>query len=249
MMPEQSGVLPKMATITHFLAERGQMGPADLAEATGIARSTVYRILEGMSDVDLLLPLDGARAELSLRWARLADAARRAQIEWRPFCDRLPEITELTGMTSFVTVRRGDITVCIEWSQGSGIDALVLRPGRTLPLHAGATGRATLAALSPDDREDYLSRGPFHAFNPNTLTTRASLERDVETTLKNGYALSVEDITIGVGAVGIAIPADTMRGAQGAVSVGGLAGEISARHNELARTLTSVCAQVEDSRV
>jgi len=232
-----SGALAKGITIIDTLALHGELSPAALASMTGIPRPTVYRILGGLADVGLVSFQDESTATLTLKWLQLADAGRDAMTEWRSITSHLPAITDACGMTSFLSIRRNDHTICIQWTQGTGIDALILRPGRTLPLHAGAAGRAALASLDDEDVESYLARAPFHPFNHRTLVTAQDLLEDVKTTRERGYALSEEDVTLGVGAVGVPVidPAGPDNIAY--LSVGGLIGEISRDHRSLADLL------------
>ncbi len=236
---ETSGTLGKAAIIVNTLSLHGELSPAALAVATGIPRSSVYRMLGGLAECGLVVMDDDSTAALSLKWVQMADAARRSMTEWAPIASRLAAITKACGMTSFLSVRRGDQTVCIEWEQGTGIDALILRPGRTLPLYAGAVGRAALARLNDEDLERYLGGAPFHPYNRRTLTSRQSLLDDIATTRRRGYALSQEDVTPGVGAVGIAVDDPVHTGTVGCVSVGGLIAEITERHVGLAALLHS----------
>ena len=106
-------------------------------------------------------------------------------------------------MTSFLSVVSGTELVCVECAQGHAIDSLILRPGRVLPLHAGAAGRVALAYFEDADAERYLAGAPFPAYNENTLVSVEQLREDIRLTRERGYALSDEDVTLGVGAVGV----------------------------------------------
>ena len=104
-------------------------------------------------------------------------------------------ITAQTGMTSFLSVVSGTELVCVECAQGHAIDSLILRPGRVLPLHAGAAGRVALAYFEDADAERYLAGAPFPAYNENTLVSVEQLREDIRLTRERGYALSDEDVT------------------------------------------------------
>lgn len=246
---QPTGALAKAMAVVDALALHGEMSPAEIAAATDIPRSTVYRLLGGLQESGLVDLRDESSASLTLRWTALADAAQDAMAEWAPITALLPAITEACGMTSFLSVQRGNETVCIQWVQGTGIDALVLRPGRTLPLHAGAAGRAALAALAETEREEYLSHTPYTPYNHNTLVSRRALDADVAWIREHGYALSQEDVNLGVGAVGIAYEDPAHPGGIGCVSVGGLIGEISSGHEHLAAVIRDEMAPSGAKRI
>lgn len=141
-----------------------------------------------------------------------------------------------TGFTAYLSVRVGDEAMCIHWEQGQGINVLVLRPGRTLPFYAGAAGRCFLSTLEEEQLTDYLGRTQPVPFTDHTLVDADALRRDAERTRQRGYALSIEDVTVGAGAIGMLIQDDT-RTSLGCVSLAGVASHISVQQEGLAAQL------------
>nr|WP_279432358.1 IclR family transcriptional regulator [Aeromicrobium phragmitis] len=80
------------------------------------------------------------------------------------------------------------------------------RPGRRLPAHACALGKALLAtrdwnevnAVLPDVLTPVTSR---------TITSRARLREELEQVARHGYAMEVEENTLGLTCYAIAVPA------------------------------------------
>lgn len=229
-------VLANAKDLLDALAERGALSPAEIAEAIDVPRPTVYRLAAGLEAVDLVRPSNDGRINLSKRWLRLADASRAGMREWRDGRAALDRIAEDTGQTAFLSVPRGTHAVCIDWAPGRGLDVLILRPGRTLPLHAGAAGRAFLAFRSDDEVEHYLTNAPFEALTPTTLTTADELRADVARTRDTGHSTSDEDVTVGIGAIGVPVR-DAEGTTVGCLSVGGLAEDIRSSVDELAEVL------------
>ena len=152
------GVLQKSSDLIGLLAVRGPLTPAEIAEEIGMPRSSVYRLAEALGQVKMTETLPDSRVKVSLRWLHLADTARAAMAEWAGARSVLDKLARDTGQTTFLSVQRGDEAVCIDWSQGRGINILILKPGRVLPLYAGAAGRVTLA-FRDEDPAAYLARG------------------------------------------------------------------------------------------
>lgn len=202
---EPTRALDKASRVMDALAAENGLSPADIADACDIPRSSVYRVLDGLVDVGWAVTDTDGNYSLSLDWLRLADAARTSRTEWQPAIAVMHAITAQTGMTSFLSVVSGTELVCVECAQGHAIDSLILRPGRVLPLHAGAAGRVALAYFEDADVERYLAGAPFPAYNENTLVSVEQLREDIRLTRERGYALSDEDVTLGVGAVGVPI--------------------------------------------
>ncbi|PWG61787.1 IclR family transcriptional regulator [Bifidobacterium callitrichidarum] len=244
---EPTRALDKASRVMEALAKEGGLSPADIADMCGIPRSSVYRVLDGLADVDWVTTDADGNYALSLTWLRLADAARASRTEWsgaRPVMER---ITAATGMTSFLTVAAGDETVCVECAQGHAIDSVILRPGRVLPLHAGAAGRVTLAHFNDERAERYLQGAPFPAYNENTLVTAEQLREDIAVTRERGYALSDEDVTLGIGAVGVPILDPTTGEVIASLSAGGFVDEVLATQESLAALLCQGVDEIQQA--
>src|SRR5262249_54006467 len=134
----------------------------------------------------------------------------------------MERVHEATGETVFLCVRRGDEAVCIERIDGLRVQSLALQLGGPLPLHAGAATRAPLAWEPRESWETYVAGTPeLHRYTSRTPATREELFAELEDTLRQGYAVSDEDVTPGIGS--LAAPIFDYSGAvRGAISVGGM---------------------------
>lgn len=233
-------VLANANDVLHTLSGEGSLTPAEISERIDLPRPSVYRLLDGMNAVDLTEPEPDSTARLSLRWLHLADAARAAMSEWAHAPRVLAKLVERTQQTAYLSVLRGDAAVCVEWQQGRGIDILILQPGRSLPLHTGAAGRTLLAFAA--DPDDYLAAGNRHRFTTRTLTDEAAIRADIEATRARGYAISDEDVTAGISALGM--PVTRGRQIVAALSVAGRTIEFRERFDELVEALREAVAEL-----
>ena len=219
-------LLANAREVIELLSVRGPSSPAEIAEQLGTPRSSVYRLVEGLAAVNLVSIGADGQAELHLKWLHLADAARSAMSEWSSAQAALEGLAEQTGQTAFLSVPVGREAVCVDWAPGRGIGVLVLRPGGSLPLYAGGAGRVVLA-FGTDDLEQALTEMERPKLTPWTKTTREELLDDVETSRRQGYVHSDQDVTTGIGA--IAVPVFGPRGQlSGCLSLAGLATDVSA---------------------
>lgn len=232
-----SPLLRNARDLIDALKETEAMSPAQLADAIDVPRSTVYRLVEGLAAIDLVLTAPDGRVMLSQRWLALADAAQEAQTEWRTVRSAMREVTERTGCTTYLSVPVGDRGMCIDWVQGRAVEVLILKPGRSLPLYAGAAGRGILAGLPAEDREAYLAGAPFPVLTPHTLVTAEQLRADIELTHRRGYTLSHEDVTPGIGAIGVPVRDEQGR-RRGILSLGAFVDELDRREEEFYEELS-----------
>lgn len=239
--PRPMGILQRSSNLVQLLAESGPLSTADAAEQIGMPRPSLYRLSDGLTQARLVESTPDGRMRASLRWLRLADAARAGMTEWSSARDVLDDLASSTGQTVYLTVPHLDRAVCIDWSRGRGVSVLALKPGRTLPLHAGAAGRVTLA-FRPQDPDEYLQGAPFPPFTEHTLTRAGELHDDVAAIRSRGFSVSHEDVTPGIGALGVPL---TSGGAfRGALSLAGLAEDLLARRAEFVAALTSAATRL-----
>ena len=229
------GIVRRSSEVVQLVASRGALSIAEVAEQVDMPRASVYRLIEALVKARLVETGADGKVRASLRCLRLSDSTRAGLEEWSAGRDVLDSLSDRTGQTTYLTVPVADHALCIDWSRGRGISVLALKPGRTLPLYAGAAGRATLA-FRPEPLADYLRQAPFTTLTPYTLTTAAQLIEDVEATRARGHSVSDEDVTIGIGALGVPIRAGdgTFRGA---LSLAGLAADLRERRAELVADL------------
>ena len=242
MAPEgrAMGILQRSSSLIQLLAERGPLSTAEVAEEIGMPRPSVYRLADALTQSRLVESTSDGRLRVSLRWLKLSDAARSGMREWAQARPLLDGLAGRTGLTVFLSVPQADRAICIDWSPGRALNVLALKPGRTLPLYAGAAGRVTLA-YRPEPVDDYLSAAPFPPLTERTLCTARELRADVKATRSRGYCVSDEDVTLGIGALGA--PLTNADGTfLGALSLGGLVEDLRLHQAEISADLLA-CAQ------
>lgn len=219
-------VLTKASALLDALARDGEVSAADLAKTTGEPRTTVYRLLSSLQELDLVEP-GGRRGtfRLGLRLLRLGSAVISRFDERQAALPVMETLHRLTGETVFLCIRRAFDAVCIERLDGKRVQSLALRLGGSLPLHAGAASRALLAFESRTFWEEYLGGATLERFTPSTPHTKRAITRELEATAERGYAISDGDVTVGIAAVGAPV-FDHTGHVRAALSVSGIRSQI-----------------------
>lgn len=196
------------ATMTlRVVASKGPSGAklADVADATGLSRSTAHRFLGALVQVGLL-EQDGSSNTyfLGMELSHFgAIAANRFGLRDIAHAS-LERLTERTGDTIYMSIRRDYEAVCIERFEGDyPIKTLTLDIGDRRPLGIGAGSLALLAFQS----DDFVSRAI--AVNAASITARgfsgSELFELVEATRRQGYAYNPGRVAPGMTALGVAI--------------------------------------------
>jgi DNA-binding IclR family transcriptional regulator len=233
------GMLQNTAALVTVLAESGPMSHAEIADRISMPRASVYRLVEALAGADLVELLPDARVRASLRWLRLAESASAGLTEWSHARSILDNLAAASGLTVFFSLPRGERSICVDWAPGTALNVLILRPGKSLPLHAGAAGRVTLAHLTAAAIDAYLAHAPYETFTPHTLTRAAQLRTDITTTRRQGYVVSDQDVTIGIGALGAPVLEPGAEQLLGALSIAGTSDDVDRRRPELVDLLVA----------
>lgn len=77
--------------------------------------------------------------------------------------------------------------------------------GKRMDLHCTGIGKAILAYLPEDERNDVIKRYGLAKKNDNTICTRKRLEADLEQVLRVQYALDNEEDELGMRCIGVPI--------------------------------------------
>ena len=159
----------------------------------------------------------------------------------------LPVVRELavtSRQSAFLIIVESDEALCLERIDGNPfIRVAALEKGGRMPLHMGAGPRALLANM-PDPEVDRIIRiKGLPAWTAHTITNPFQLKDDLKVIRKQGYAVSTEDVTDGVGALGCPLR-NTAGEVIAAISICGVAGDFT--EDKLPRLLTFVTNAVQE---
>lgn len=98
--------------------------------------------------------------------------------------------------------------------------------GKRMDLHCTGIGKAILAYLPEDEREDVIKRYGLARKNDNTLCTRRRLQADLEQVVRMQYALDNEEDELGMRCIGVPIIGPDYRPVA-AVSISGTVAQLT----------------------
>ena len=176
-----------------FTPESPQLGAREVPRRTGLPATTCLRLLQALVE-EGFLDRSGDRYRPGvalLRWARTASEGLDLVALATPV---LRELRDVTGESACLFLRHGSSHTCVAVEQTPHSVIHVLRVGQSLPLHAGSAGRVFLAFDSDAPRPEDLA---LPGLTDRTLTDPDLLREAVEETRRAGYAVTVEERSVG----------------------------------------------------
>lgn len=224
------GVLYRADLILHFLMRSNDgVGVNDIAQGTGMKRPTCHRLLQGLCALGYVQQDGrGGKYRLGMRLLEYGEAVRLS-LDLRnrayPVMCRLADQTE---ETIYLAVRSDNSALCIERLAGRHVEIQDLQVGGGLPLHLGAISRCLMAAMSDEEIAEYCAV-PLGRRTPRSPTAREEVWTLIADVRRNNYAISHEDVTIGVNAVGAPIR-DYSGKTVAAISLSGIVQRVGGEH-------------------
>jgi len=206
--------------LSHLGAQRGPVPASTIAQALGLPRSTVYRLLGVLTELGFVLHFPEARRygiglaafELSSGFSRQEPLARLA----RPI---LAALVDKIGESAHLAVLHGRDVIYLVEERAPRRPALVTDVGVRLPSHLTASGRALLAtlplpqlrALFPDPSAFVQRTGDGAALPDGTAlpgkvaSSYRELSRLLTEVRTQGYAAEDGEVTVGLASVAVAV--------------------------------------------
>ncbi|WP_219470023.1 IclR family transcriptional regulator [Nonomuraea rhizosphaerae] len=195
---------------------------ADIAQRTGVNKTTVHRILQiFIAQGYAVTKGDGTYASgpamLALAGAALTDGDMTALV--RPI---LANLQRHTSHTVHFAVRSETAAVYLAKVESQQPYRMASRVGTQIALHSTAIGKAILAHLPQEEvRAVIAATSPLIRNTAATIVDPALLLQELEAVRERGYAIDDEENETNVRCVGAAVR-DGSGTAVGAVSVAGL---------------------------
>lgn len=206
--PQYVRSVDRALAVMEHLAERGWSGVTAVAADLDIHKSTAFRLLATLERRGMV-ERNGrtSKYRLGSGLARLASSVnvdldlRRAA---RPACERLAELTRET--VNLAVMDAGGDVVHIDQVVGAVSIVHLNWLGRRTPPHCTASGKILLA-YAPTALRHRILNGHLEAFTANTLVDAGALEEHLDHARSDGYAVTTEELELGLNAIAAPIRA------------------------------------------
>lgn len=177
---------------------------ADIAKVLGLPRSTVQRIVESLAGAGLIITATSSNVvRLGPALIPLGEAARLPIAELaRHILDALAYATEES--VGLLTLDN-DCVVVADFILATHRLISALDVGTTLPLHCSASGKAILSSMDNTKLAHMRTRIKLLKYTNQTITSWASLSKELESIRTSRLSFDREEHTLGVCSVAIAL--------------------------------------------
>lgn len=199
----QAPSVKKAFQILRLIAdENKKVGITDIAKSLNISKSTVHGITSVLEEVGVIRR-DSITKRYTLGFALLElGKSAYSQVDLTEIAKpALKKLMEETQQTVFLGILSGEHVTIIE-SFESRQDLKITTPiGTTIPLLAGAVGKALLGTMDEAYVTEIIKRKGIKRYTENTITDPVKYLEAIKASRKAGYGTDYEEYILGVCAV------------------------------------------------
>ena len=198
-VPSSVQVLDRSLKLLELVAQADGAVLTDLADQSGMAPSTVHRLLTSLAqhgmvshDAETGAWTIGVKAfEIGTAYLRF----RKLGTISRPF---LKSLMESSGETANIGIEdQGDVVFISQFESHAPMRAF-FRPGRRGPIHASGIGKAILSTWQDSRIETMLKGRTLQHFTDKTRDSLPALLQDMADIRARGFSIDDEEHTLGM---------------------------------------------------
>lgn len=185
-----------------FTVDRPQMSLNEVVAATGLPKTTTFRLLSALMEHDFIM-LDQVSGKYSLGFAllRLGEIRRGQTNPHGTVMPVMQEMREALNETVVLSIRVGDERVHVDALESKQLLRRTAEIGGRAPLHAGASSKALFSGLTDAEIDDYIARNsPLEGPDGKPMEPDA-LREEIAQVRAHGYAESRGEVRPGGGAL------------------------------------------------
>ncbi|SNR73973.1 transcriptional regulator, IclR family [Haloechinothrix alba] len=186
-----------LSVILAFANHHPQLSLSALAEATGLSKPTVRRIVLTLEELGYLRR-EGRLYSLTPHVLSLGNAYLSSMNLTEVAQPFMEEVTSTTGQTCSMAALDGEDAVYIARVPAGRVMSITLTTGTRLPAYATSMGRVLLAGLADGEIDRFLGQVTLHPLTPRTVTDVDRLREILFEVREHGWALVDQELEEGV---------------------------------------------------
>ena len=201
-----------LAILSSFHSDRPLIGVSELSRELELSRSTAHRYISTLAVLGYLQQdAESKRYRLGPKVLDLGFSAINSMDVREIAAPHLRQLSDKTGYTVNLAILDGTEVVYIERCRtarpGQWEIDLNLHVGARLPAYCTAMGKAILAFLPEEQREEVIARIDFAPRGPHTLTDPDAFREELARIRVSGVAVNDEELAYGLRSIAAPIHA------------------------------------------
>ncbi|QTA93496.1 IclR family transcriptional regulator [Desulfonema magnum] len=192
-----------------FIKQKKPLGISEISKKLKYNKSTVFNMVHTLADLGVLEHGTDNKFHFGTRLYVMGRAAGRASELIRTVHPYLEEISQKTRLSTSLGIRAGLRTVLVDKADTYMVLKVYTEVGASLPVIAGAGGKALLSQLSEAELDDILAQEPLKKFTPFSFTDNEKYKREIRKVRERGIAFDYEEYREGIRA--LAVPLNVNR--------------------------------------
>ena len=187
-------IVHRIACVLRAFGNQGLLGITDLANTTGLPKSTTHRLVNALVNEGLLVQdEDSHKYALSLHVTALGASILSSHTVRKSARPILMELRDQTHESVHLAVLEGLEAVIIDTEDSYFFVRAVNVPGQYLPAHAVSTGKVLLAFQWEVRLREILSHAKLTSYTEHTITDPRLLHEELRRVRAIGYAAPIFD--------------------------------------------------------
>ena len=199
-------IIERIFKILELLSQsHAPMGPTEIAAATDIHKSTVYRLLANMCKGGYVERTDAGAYHIGVKLVSIVSSHisnLELLTEARPF---LSELHTETQLIIHLGILKLDEVIYVEKIDVNRNLRIYAQIGMRVPAFCSSLGKCLLSGLSGDEFDFLYQNRVLNQYTPNTITTHRALKEHLREVRERGWALDDEEYIEGNRCVGAPI--------------------------------------------
>ena len=187
-------------------SEQPDLGVTELARTLDLPKTVVHRVLRRLVAMNFLsynqatrrYGLGPAALTVGLAALRGLDVPRLAR-------HTLERLVRETGETATLSALQGHQRVYIDQVMSPQELRQSVPIGVAFPLYAGSSSKCILAAMSPEESDEYIDSVEMSQLTPQTVIDRDALRREVARIRKRGYSATFGERQVATASIAAAV--------------------------------------------
>ncbi len=184
----------KAFLIIEKLNENGPMSIGDLSSQLLMDKGTIHRLINTIKSAGYIVQnTETKKYSNSIKLFEIGQnvITRTGLYEAaRPFIDSLSSIT---GESINLGIVKDNKIIYIDKKEGKSTIKVGIKIGTSIPMHCTGMGRAVLANMNKELRDEIIDRIEYVKYAVNSPLNRETVEERLMETLKNGYSMDREE--------------------------------------------------------